>query len=93
MTKLWTLLYLSQFGCISGIYSNTPTQTNCDSYVMMLSECAVNSAACLAMLLSYAQHLCSILQHMRGSHESMRRMMVEERLAYLLENAYKLFLL
>lgn len=58
-----------------------------------LSECAVNSAACLAMLLSYAQHLCSILQHMRGSHESMRRMMVEERLVYLLENAYKLFLL
>ena len=56
-----------------------------------LSECAVNSAACLAMLLSYAQHLCSILQHMRGSHESMRRMMVEERLVYLLENAYKLF--
>jgi hypothetical protein len=39
---------------------------------------------CLSMLLSYAQHLCSILQHMRGSHESMRRMMVEERLAYLL---------
>jgi hypothetical protein len=45
------------------------------------------------MLLSYAQHLCSILQHMRGSHESMRRMMVEERLAYFLGNAYKLFLL
>jgi hypothetical protein len=48
---------------------------------------------CLSMLLSYAQHLCSILQHMRNSHESMRRMMVEERLAYLLGNAYKLFLL
>jgi hypothetical protein len=48
---------------------------------------------CLSMLLSYAQHLCSILQHMRGSHESMRRMMVEERLAYFLGNAYKLFLL
>jgi hypothetical protein len=46
---------------------------------------------CLSMLLSYAQHLCSILQHMHGSHESMRRMMVEERLVYLLENAYKLF--
>jgi hypothetical protein len=30
---------------------------------------------------------------MRGSHESMRRMMVEERLVYLLENAYQLFLL
>jgi hypothetical protein len=45
------------------------------------------------MLLSYAQHLCSILHHMRGSHESMRRMMVEERLVYLLENSYKLFLL
>jgi hypothetical protein len=45
------------------------------------------------MLLSYAQHLCSILHHMRGSHESMRRMMVEERLAYFFENAYKLFLL
>jgi hypothetical protein len=30
---------------------------------------------------------------MRGSHESMRKIMVEERLAYLLENAYKLFLL
>jgi hypothetical protein len=44
------------------------------------------------MLLSYAQHLCSILHHMRGSHESMRRMMVEERLAYLLENAYNFFL-
>jgi hypothetical protein len=47
----------------------------------------------LSMLLSYAQHLCSILQHMHGSHESMRRMMVEKRLVYLLENAYKLFLL
>jgi hypothetical protein len=45
------------------------------------------------MLLSYAHHLCSILQHMCGSHESMRRIMVEERLAYLLENPYKLFLL
>jgi hypothetical protein len=30
---------------------------------------------------------------MHGSHENMRRMMVEERLAYLLENVYKLFLL
>jgi hypothetical protein len=30
---------------------------------------------------------------MRGSHENMCRMMVEERLAYLLENAYKLFIL
>jgi hypothetical protein len=45
------------------------------------------------MLLSYAQHLCSVLHHMRGSHKSMRRIAMEERLAYLLENAYKLFLL
>jgi hypothetical protein len=45
------------------------------------------------MLLDYAQHLCSVLHHMRGSHESMRRIAMEERflLAYLLENAYKLF--
>jgi hypothetical protein len=30
---------------------------------------------------------------MRGSHKSMRMIAMEERLAYLLENAYKLFLL
>jgi hypothetical protein len=59
----------------------------------LVSECAVNSAALSYSLFSYAQHLWSILHHMRGSHESMRKMMVEERLAYFLENAYKLFLL
>jgi hypothetical protein len=47
---------------------------------------------CLTMLLSYAQHLCSILQHMRGSHENMRKMMVEERFAYFLENCLQVVL-